>query len=93
MTPDPTTPYPRSRWPWAWPFLPASSFLQHFLCSTNVDAGTSLGSTVSRGAAEGPSVCLPGFISSWFFPTLSSVWGPGHTWGSRKWVFGIYEDA
>uniref|UniRef100_A0A8C4MHD2 Neurotrophic receptor tyrosine kinase 1 n=1 Tax=Equus asinus asinus TaxID=83772 RepID=A0A8C4MHD2_EQUAS len=35
-----------SLWPWAWLSLPASSFLRCSLCSTNVDGGTSLASTV-----------------------------------------------
>uniref|UniRef100_A0A452REQ0 Neurotrophic receptor tyrosine kinase 1 n=1 Tax=Ursus americanus TaxID=9643 RepID=A0A452REQ0_URSAM len=34
-----------SQWLWAWQSLPASSFRRSSLCSTNVDGGTSLGST------------------------------------------------
>uniref|UniRef100_A0A8C9QR99 Growth factor receptor NTRK leucine rich repeat C-terminal domain-containing protein n=1 Tax=Spermophilus dauricus TaxID=99837 RepID=A0A8C9QR99_SPEDA len=37
-----------SRWPWAWPSSPASSFPRCSSCSTNVDGETSLGSTALR---------------------------------------------
>lgn len=59
-----TAPTRRSQWPWAWLSLPASSSLHCFWCSANADGGTSLGSTVSGGAA------CQSVLLAWF-PTCS----------------------